>query len=334
MSRLPGVDTARPDVERGELRQGRVHRFGADSRRDLPDGGAAVPELRSDDVIGDLVSYLDALGRMLTVHPDHRHYSAAPEAATKRRFDEAITLASGRPWKLVQLGEDYFKSLIEMASGGQIRVKSAAPELQFFIIRGGGEGFLPTNLPGGAPTASTNADDVLQDRETPGGVVKQMRMDFNDILIAFGRSGELVDSVPLMRPRFIPRSPGDLGITAATAEGVYSSWDGRGVFVYRDTSFTNADGILIPYLGIAVDDPYRLGHPVLCPVDIHKEEGTNGCILIWGDIWSDTAPEDPIVLGMYEPRFTLRVLAAAGLDPATIGHSRTSLGSMRMITIS
>ena len=70
-------------------------------------------------------------------------YSKAPEGGPKRRIDEALMGGDfAKRDKIDMDDEDYLKQLIYLTSGGRRIVKSGAKGLQFFMIKGGGEGFL------------------------------------------------------------------------------------------------------------------------------------------------------------------------------------------------
>jgi hypothetical protein len=73
-------------------------------------------------------------------------YSKAPEADAKRRIDEALM---GNDFanrdKIDMDDEDYLKELIYLATGGRrvVMMGARGKGLQFYMIKGGGEGFLP-----------------------------------------------------------------------------------------------------------------------------------------------------------------------------------------------
>ena len=74
-------------------------------------------------------------------------YSLAPEARRKRAID--LEIIGGDYTKSADVridNEDYLKKLIDIGSGGNQKVLSNARGMQFFIVRGGGEGFLPGAL--------------------------------------------------------------------------------------------------------------------------------------------------------------------------------------------
>ena len=70
-------------------------------------------------------------------------YSKAPEASAKRAMDLEIMendFANGD--RIDMHSEDYLKELIKRASNGKFSVNGGSQGIEFFIVRGGGEGFL------------------------------------------------------------------------------------------------------------------------------------------------------------------------------------------------
>src|SRR5215510_1949268 len=68
-------------------------------------------------------------------------YSSAPEAAAKRALDNQL-LKENTPGYIKMDSESYLRDLIRYGSNGKKEVRDKARGLQFFIVRGGGEGFL------------------------------------------------------------------------------------------------------------------------------------------------------------------------------------------------
>jgi hypothetical protein len=244
---------------------------------------------------------------------DKEHiYSMAPEAARKRTIDLQIIGGDYSRGKEIRIdNESYLKQLIEIGSGGRQRVGvDKRGRLQFFIIRGGGEGFLPDTL------AGENAGDVVETGTTTDGKkTLTFRFDVNDLLVVFDSKGNLISSARLERPVSIT----DVW-TRKTANKVYDSWGGREVFIYRNTRFN------IPYLGLGVDDPYR-GHSAT--VDMHKQEDTNGCIFI---VDPNTPNVDDKDIAKFEPKLIHDVLASVGKSPSNV-KERVSLGVMHLLEI-
>jgi hypothetical protein len=266
---------------------------------------------------------LIGVGESLLLHAkwkdqyDKSHvYSTAPEATTKRALDVQIMGGDYRKGGDIRLdSEAYLKRLIELASGGRKKVgvvgSKVKARLQFFIIRGGAEGFLPAWLSG------QNASDVV----TPGATTDgkpgpTFRFDHNDVLAVFDGTGKLISSARLERP---------LSITGVwsqeRAEEVYNSWDGKEVFVYR-----NARPGWIPYLGLGVEDGKRGKRAT---VDMHKQEATNGCIFI---VDPATPDMDDSNLGTFEPKLITDILASLGRT-AKDTKGRVSLGVMHTVKI-
>jgi hypothetical protein len=188
-------------------------------------------------------------------------YSAAPEGAKKLRIDlEYIGNDFSRGAEVRIDNGAYLGYVVEKASGGKVKAASGG-KMQFVIIRGGAEGFLPAQFRG------IDASNVVEKSGmTPSGPeALTFRFDDNDLLAVFNNAGGLVSSARLERPLFIS------GLwTQKTADKVYDAWADKEVFIYRNTSFD------IPYLGLGVVDGFRGDHTV----DLHKQEGTLGCIFI------------------------------------------------------
>lgn len=244
---------------------------------------------------------------------DKEHlYSMAPEGARKRAIDLQIISGDYSRGREISIeNEAYLKQLIEIASDGKAKVgASGKGDLQFFIIRGGAEGFLPAWL------SSQDASNVVMPGATTSGKSTiTFRFDDNDLLAVFDSGGKLVSSARLERPLFIT------GLwSQKTADKVYNSWNSKEVFIYKNTSFD------IPYLGLGVQDGMR---GKTATVDLHKQEATNGCIFI-------VDPKTPSLndsnLGKFEPKLIVDILKQTGRNVADV-KSRVSLGVMRVVTI-
>ena len=217
----------------------------------------------------------------------------APEAATKRAIDLQIIGGDYSRGREVRMdSESYLKRLIEIASGGNQKVGAAGAreKLQFFIVRGGAEGFLPLSL------ATEDASNVaMSSATTAGRKVITSRFDRNDLLAVFDGGGKLISSARLERPLLIT------GIwSQRTADKVYNAWNNKEVFIYKNTSFD------IPYLGLGVRDGMR---GKVATVDMHKQEATNGCIFI---VDPTTPSMDDSNLGKFEPKLIQDILASTG----------------------
>lgn len=241
-------------------------------------------------------------------------YSSAPEAITKRAIDLSIIGGDYRRGDEVRIdNEAYLKRLIEIASGGKYSVGPTS-NFQFFIVRGGAEGFLPLSLRG---TDASNV--VLPGAATSGVSSLTFRFDNNDLLIVFDSSANLVSSARLERPLFIT------GIwTQKTANKIYDNWADKEVFIYKNSNFD------IPYLGLGVKDDFR-GKGAT--VDMHKQEATNGCIFIVDDDPTRPAMGDDVNLAKFEPKLIRDILAKAGISLASVTAKQVSLGVMRVVEI-
>lgn len=239
-------------------------------------------------------------------------YSNAPEATRKEAIDGQILSRDFSKADAIAIhNEGYLKELIKLASSGRRTVSSSARGIQFFIIRGGAEGFLdPTYI-------GTDASRVVRTGPTTSGKPgTSMIFDDNDLLTAFDKSGRLINSALLRRPISIV-NPNIW--TEHTANLVYDAWDGQPVSLYRNTSFD------IKYYGLWIDDSrgwYRTGH---VRVDLHKREATNGCIFI---LEPGTPPYvDKAKLNAFEPQFIKDIQSAVG------AKTKENIGRMHMVDL-
>lgn len=251
-------------------------------------------------------------------------YSLAPEARRKRAIDlEIIGSDYAKSGEISIDSETYLKRLIEIASEGRRKVQSSGKgsNLQFFIIRGGAEGFLPDDL------RKIDARNNVTNWTGTDGKVGETDFDENDLLAVFDASGNLIAAARLRRPTFVQGQ-----ISRPTAAAVYEAWAGKTVLVYK-----NETPGWIPYLGLALDDGFRDGsnntvHPgEKVSIDLHKEEQTNGCIFIVDPATPALGTPD---LRTFEPQLIKKVIAAKGLNIAKIPHGGTVIGKMLVVTIS
>jgi hypothetical protein len=235
-------------------------------------------------------------------------YSLAPEAARKRDIDlQIIGDDYGRSAEISLDNERYLKELIRLGSGGKQTVSTRAGKIQFFIVRGGAEGFLPAHL------AKKDAGDFLGPRSSPSA--RQFRWDHNDLLAVFDARGKLIRAARLQRP---------ISITGKwreeTSTKIYNAWHNKGVSIYRNTN----PG-WVPYLGLTVDE----GKKDLGWVDIHKQEQTNGCIFI---VDPNTPKLGDEALDLFEPQLIVDVLASIGKRPDQV-KGAIWLGVMRVVDL-
>jgi len=190
-------------------------------------------------------------------------------------------------------------------------VADHAAGLQFFIVKGGGEGFLDGSYAGkdasrmivlgGSTTASSTAPMTFV-------------FDDNDLLIAFDKAGKFVSSALLRRPLSIANAA-PIVWTEDTANKVYDAWDNSPVSMYKNTFFgprSRYHGV--DYIGLGVDVSQGFYAKNIARIDMHKKEVTNGCIFIVDESsppWSDTA-----ALNIFEPQFTKDIQAGLAQTPA------------------
>jgi hypothetical protein len=248
-------------------------------------------------------------------------YSKAPEARRKRAIDlEIIGRDYSRTGDVRIDNEDYLKQLIEIGSNGKQKVLPKAREMQFFIVRGGAEGFLPDGL------RKIDANKNVTHWGGTDGKLGETDFDENDLLAVFDDGGTLIGSARLRRPTYVEGH-----ISRSTAARVYDAWAGKRVYIYR-----NETPGWIPYLGLALDDGFRDGSAnegKKVSIDLHKEEYTNGCIFIVHDGPGETPAVGTDALRTFEPALIKKILAAKKLDDAKLKKGRVNLGTMHVVTI-
>jgi len=258
---------------------------------------------------------------------DHQ-YSLAPEAARKRDIDlEIVADDYGRSGDISLTNPDYLKKLIELGSRGTTTVSGKANKIQFFIVRGGGEGFLGQQHLVAGNLSKQNASRISTDWRDTDGTIGHTVFDINDILVVFGPSGNFIGAALLERP---------LSVTGRWSEGtanaIYDKWNNKAVSIYRNTSFT------VQYLGLVLDDGMKprkddrqKGRQHTGWVDMHKRESTNGCIFIEDPTTPDVS--DPDTINKFEPKLIRDILAAINKRPEDV-KGFISLGVMRVIDLS
>jgi hypothetical protein len=243
-------------------------------------------------------------------------YSKAAEAARKRDIDlQIIGDDYGRSAEISLSSGTYLKELIRLGSNGKQTVNTAAKKIQFFIIRGGGEGFLPPDM-----VAKDASKVVFPGASTGGRKPTEFQFDDNDLLVVFGPKGKLIGAALLQRP---------ISITGMwsekTANAVYDKWNNKDVSIYRNTNFD------VAYLGLVIDD----GMKKRAWVDLHKQEATNGCIFIVDPTTPEYDPADAVkfeALQKFEPKLIGDILAAIGKTPDQVKGS-IRLGVMHVVDI-
>jgi hypothetical protein len=208
-------------------------------------------------------------------------YSKSPEAGRKRVIDlEIMGLNLLNKANVDITKEDYLKQLIDMASNGMVTVGDHTAKLQFFIIKGGAEGFLD----------QASYDGIDASRLVEGGMVTtdgqpgtEMTFDDTCLMAVFNRLGRLIGATLLRRPIIVITPDDPTKWTEPTANGVFDAWDKSPVSLYHNKNFE------VEYFGLWMDDTagfYRgrhQGRVKQARIDIHKEEATNGCIFIVED---------------------------------------------------
>ncbi len=248
---------------------------------------------------------------------DREHvYSKAREAARKRDIDLQIIGDDYRRSGEIRIdNEKYLKELIRLGSNGSKKVSDSARKTQFFIIRGGAEGLLPAKFEG-VDTRTLDATNVIQPGTTTGGATSlEYHWDNNDLLAVFDPRGKLIGAALLRRPISIS----DESWTAPTANTIYNAWNNKEVSIYRNRNYE------VPYLGLVVDD----GMKKKGWVDMHKQEDSNGCILI---VDPDTPALGTAALNEFEPKLLTDVLASIGKKPDQVNEP-IPLGIMHLVDI-
>jgi len=239
-------------------------------------------------------------------------YSAAAEAGRKRAIDEQIMGGNFGNLSKIDMGsEGYLKSLIEIASGGKHKVMPSNG-LQFYMIKGGAEGFLDPSYRG------QDASRVIESSgtTTSGAAGTVMIFDNNDLLAVFEKSGALLGSALLIRPISI-RHPNIW--SEPTANRIYDAWDRQRVSLYHNANFD------VKYYGLMIHDKLGWYASGKVRVDLHKQEATNGCIFI---VDPSTPPYSDILrLNAFEPKLIRDIQARVG------AKAKSNIGTMHVITI-
>lgn len=113
-------------------------------------------------------------------------YSKAPEASAKRAIDlDIMEHDFANADRIDMSSEDYLKELIKRASNGKFNVKGGTQGIEFFIIRGGGEGFLDPEY----RDKDANRDIRFDESTTAGEAGSTFIFDCNDLIAAFDKKG-------------------------------------------------------------------------------------------------------------------------------------------------
>ena len=244
-------------------------------------------------------------------------YSAAAEASRKRLIDEQIMEGDFSNANRIDLhSEDYLKALIHTASSGKLSVGARAKRLQFYIVRGGGEGFLDPYYKGRDASRDIRTDEGT----TSGGSGTVMIFDSNDLIAVFDAAGTLVGSALLDRPISITHP----NIWSEhTANRLYEAWDGQLVSLYRNEYFFKYGGI--KYYGLTVMDKLGWYASGKVRVDLHKQEETNGCIFIQDPNTPDLSQRD--ALNHFEPQLITDIQHHLG------ARTKSHIGIMHMVHV-
>lgn len=226
--------------------------------------------------------------------------------------------------------EDYLKQLVRLCNDYQSSVDGNAGSIQFYIIDGGAEGFLDDTYAG--RDAARITEQYIENRAWSGSTT----FDDNDLLIAFAKNGKLISSARLRRPLSIDLPKKEhYRWTEEEANKVYKAWDNSPVSLYRNTQFN------VRYFGLEMKDSvgYYKGiievdkdtgkkKPVRINIDLHKEEGTKGCIFIVDEANPVHSPKPTDEqLSLFEPQFIKDIQGAIG---ASVG---SNIGIMHMLSV-
>ena len=248
-------------------------------------------------------------------------YSKAPEASTKRMIDLQIMENDFIKGHRIDMhSEVYLKELINRASHGKFSVKGGSAGIEFFIIAGGGEGFLDSRY----RDKDASRDIRFHGSTTAGEVGSKFIFDCNDLIVAFDKGGKLISSALLERPVSIALPDDPIFWTEATANLTYNAWDGRSVSLYQNTYFFyKYNGV--KYYGLWINDSEHLYTSGKVRIDIHKQEQTNGCMFIVDPATPSLANKS--ALDDFEPMFI------KDIQSAIKAKVKQNIEKMHMITI-
>src|SRR6266852_3733707 len=140
-------------------------------------------------------------------------YSTSADAAKKQQIDDDIAKQN---IPIDMHDEDYLKALVAACSEGKSKVVGNAHGLQFFIVKGGAEGFLDHDRYKDKDASRMQEGDT----STLSGASSSYVYDENDLLITFDKSGKLIGATQMRRPLSIVGDP-EHRWTEPTANRVY-----------------------------------------------------------------------------------------------------------------
>jgi len=259
---------------------------------------------------------------MREIRYDFLHtYSKAPEASAKRVIDlEIMEHDFANADRIDMSSEAYLKELIKRVSNGKFNVKGGSQGIEFFIIRGGGEGFLDAKY----ADKNANRDVRYYGSTTAGETGSVFTFDCNDLIVAFDTKGKLISSALLERPISISLPDDPVFWRESTANAVYDAWDGQWVSLYQNLYFfLKYNGV--KYYGLWVNDSGNFYSSGSVRIDMHKQEQTNGCMFIVDPTTPSLA--NKAALDNFEPQFI------KDIQSAIKAKAKSYIGKMHMITI-
>jgi hypothetical protein len=260
-------------------------------------------------------------------------YSKSAEAGRKRVIDMMTIGFNLMDAASVDFHkEEYVKGLIGAATNGAVQVSKLSPKLQFFIIKGGAEGFLDKFY----ETVDASNLFIPGQLTTDGKPGTDMTFDDGCLMAVFDPRGKLIASALLRRPFTIKTASDPHFWTEHTANAIFDAWDKQPVSLYHNTNFD------VAYFGLQINDSAGYYASGRARIDIHKQEATNGCIFIVDPATPPYPPEpanpnDPAqaaahkaaltTLSHFEPDFIVKVQTAIG------AKTKEGFGTMRVIKI-
>lgn len=238
------------------------------------------------------------------------YYSISLIAVAKKKIDDSM---KSKGIDINISDEKYLKALIKEIGHDEVKPNGSVNQLQFYIIIGGGEGFLASEFEsvdaGKAKYIGRNWDEAY--------------FDWHDLLVVFNGAGNLIDASLLTRPILLKSSTKPkYNLSEATANKVYNSWDNKTVMIIYNSTYD--------YIGLGVKDGFR-GKTT---IDIHSFGiGTHGCILL-----NSEDQKSPFPAGgggvpaspNSNPRLINNIITSLGLSSVT---NNIDIGTMKMISV-